>query len=90
MLKKEFDALRGAVMIAYPAYHGLPEWEPAFTILENKIDWSGIQSDIGEYLELENTSLWWAGKELLSGKLMKDYVGKNEKTKIVCKMTKSG
>jgi len=29
MLKKEFDNLRGAMMIAYPAYHGLGDWEPA-------------------------------------------------------------
>lgn len=27
--------------------------------------------------------MWWAGKELLPGKLLRDYAGKNEKTKIV-------
>lgn len=27
--------------------------------------------------------MWWAGKELQTGKLLSDYVGKNEKTKIV-------
>lgn len=40
MLKKEFNNCRGAVMIAYPAYHGLAEWEPAYTILEDKFDWA--------------------------------------------------
>jgi hypothetical protein len=27
--------------------------------------------------------MWWAGKELLRGKTLADFVGKNEKTKIV-------
>lgn len=42
-----------------------------------------------EYLD-EETSLWWASKELLPGKLLSDYVGKNEKTKIIVKLTKKG
>jgi len=29
--------------------------------------------------------LWWAGKELVRGKVLADYIGKNEKTKIVVK-----
>ncbi len=37
---------------------------------------------IYQYLQ-EETSLWWASKELLRGKLLSDYTGKNEKTKIV-------
>jgi hypothetical protein len=37
---------------------------------------------INQYLQ-EETSLWWASKELLRGKLLSDYTGKNEKTKIV-------
>ena len=36
-----------------------------------------------QYLIEKDTSIWWAGKELLRGKLLKDFVGKNEKTKIV-------
>lgn len=40
-LKEEINKLRGAVMIAYPGYHGLPEWEPALLILENKHTWEG-------------------------------------------------
>lgn len=70
-------------MIAYPAYHGLPEWEPAVLILENKFDFEGREFDVGDYLAANDTSLWWAGKELLRGKLLRDYTGKNEKTKIV-------
>ncbi len=37
---------------------------------------------IFQYLQ-EETSLWWASKELLRGKILSDYTGKNEKTKIV-------
>ena len=39
-------------------------------------------------MEEQNTSLWFSGKEMLRGKLLKDYVGKNEKTKIVAKIQK--
>ena len=39
-----------------------------------------------EVLDDETTQLWWAGKELLKGKQLLDYVGKNEKTKIVAKI----
>lgn len=77
-------------MIAYPGYHGLPEWEPALLILENKHMWEGQSTDIGEYLNEKDTSLWWAGKELQRGKTLKDFIGKNEKTKIVVKISKSG
>ena len=41
-----------------------------------------------EIIELENAALWWAGKEMLRGKKLMDFVGKNEKTKIICKIQK--
>jgi hypothetical protein len=34
--------------------------------------------------------LWWAGKELLRGKKLEDFVGRNEKTKIIAKLQKKG
>ena len=34
--------------------------------------------------------MWWAGKELLREKPLNSYTGKNEKTKIVVKLSKSG
>lgn len=34
--------------------------------------------------------MWWAGKELLRDKLLNSYTGKNEKTKIIVKLAKSG
>ncbi|KAG8084538.1 hypothetical protein GUJ93_ZPchr0010g7640 [Zizania palustris] len=34
----------------------------------------------------ENVQLWWAGKELAMGKNLCDYIGVNEKTKIVIRL----
>lgn len=34
----------------------------------------------------EDTQLWWAGKELIIGKNLCDYIGSNEKTKIVVRL----
>jgi hypothetical protein len=34
--------------------------------------------------------MWWAGKELLREKLLNSYTGKNEKTKIIVKLSRSG
>ena len=34
--------------------------------------------------------MWWAGKELLREKALNTYTGKNEKTKILVKLTKTG
>lgn len=41
-----------------------------------------------EVLEEDNTSIWFSGKEMLRGKQLKDFIGKNEKTKIVAKIQK--
>ena len=41
-----------------------------------------------EVIDLDTASLWWAGKEMTRGKKLRDIVGKNEKTKIVCKLQK--
>ena len=35
-LLDQFDILKGVIMICYPAYHGLGEWEPARLLLETK------------------------------------------------------
>jgi len=89
-LKDTIDCLRGAVMIGYPGYHGLPEWDPVSLILEDKFDYPLNGADVYEWLKPKETALWWAGKELFRGKNLSDYVGKNEKTKIVIKLQKVG
>jgi hypothetical protein len=84
------DALnnvRGAIMIAYPM--NLPEGEPVRDILEGTEDLSGTAAS-KEVIPEQEASLWWAGKEMLPGKLLSDYVGKNEKSKIIAKISKKG
>lgn len=36
----------------------------------------------------DECQLWWAGKEMQRGKKLQDYIGKNEKTKLVVKIQK--
>ena len=71
-------------MIAYPAYHNLPKWDLVYLILEQKVDILQLYPDC-EYFQLDKTVLWWAKKELNETKLLQDYIGKNEKTKIILK-----
>lgn len=86
-VKEALDILRGAVMIVYPM--NLPPHENVRLELENQEDLSGTQAST-EVLEEDNTSIWFSGKEMLRGKQLKDFIGKNEKTKIVAKIQKRG
>lgn len=36
MLTEQLDVYRGLIMMAYPGYHGLGEYEPIRVILENQ------------------------------------------------------
>ncbi|XP_058109861.1 uncharacterized protein LOC131253056 isoform X2 [Magnolia sinica] len=56
-----------------------------------------LDSDLLQQLSLDTdllhediTQLWWAGKELMRDKQLCDYVGKNEKTKIVVRLHPPG
>ncbi|XP_038657596.1 cilia- and flagella-associated protein 298 isoform X2 [Scyliorhinus canicula] len=87
MVKDALDQLRGAVMIVYPM--GLPPHDPIRAEFEGNEDLEGLQA--GKLvIEESEAQLWWAGKELQRGKKLSDYVGKNEKTKIVVKIQKRG
>lgn len=81
------DRVRGAIMIAYPA--GLPEWDVVREILEDRQEIAGTQAS-QEVYDPETSSMWWAGKQLFRDKKLADFVGKNDKTKIVAKLTKKG
>lgn len=86
-VKEALDIMRGAVMIVYPM--NLPPHENVRLELENQEDLTGTQAST-EVLEEDNTSIWFSGKEMLRGKQLKDFIGKNEKTKIVAKIQKRG
>ncbi|XP_048840502.1 cilia- and flagella-associated protein 298 [Brienomyrus brachyistius] len=87
MVREALDMLRGAVMIVYPM--GLPPHDPIRMEFENKEDLSGTQASL-QVIPEEEAQLWWAGKEMQTGKKLQDYVGRNEKTKIMVKVQKRG
>lgn len=41
-----------------------------------------------EVITEDECQLWWAGQQMQKGKKLQDYVGKNEKTKLVIKIQK--
>ena len=41
-----------------------------------------------QVLDESTSQLWWAGKELQRGKKLQDFIGKNEKTKLIVKIQK--
>lgn len=43
-----------------------------------------------QVITADECQLWWAAKEMKSGKKLQDYIGKNEKTKLVVKIQKVG
>ncbi|MED6266742.1 hypothetical protein CHARACLAT_005122 [Characodon lateralis] len=87
MVKEALDQLRGAVMIVYPM--GLPPHDPIRMEFEEQEDLSGTQASLQVIAE-DECQLWWAGKEMQRGKKLQDYIGKNEKTKLVVKIQKKG
>ena len=89
-LNKHIQLMCGGVMIGYPAYHGLGEWEPCRVIFEDKSDILKKDEPNQDYFQFDTTCLWYAGKELERGKKLCDYIGKNEKTKIIVKFSKKG
>jgi len=79
------DNIRGAVMIAYPAFHRLPVYDPVRQELEDKEELDG-HSEYQDIADYSQTNMWWAGKELRVDQTLEQYVGRNEKTKIICKL----
>lgn len=76
-------------MMAYPAYHGLGDWEPIKVVLENREEFEE-KMDLSDDLKADSVTIWICGKELHKGKVLADYFGKNEKQKFVVKIQKKG
>lgn len=78
----ELARLSGALSIVYP--EGLPPTEPTRKVLEG--------GDVQGEFNSSTCQLWWARKSLQRGKLVSDYLGKNERVTAVGKLTdeKSG
>mmetsp|Transcript_17069 Transcript_17069/g.12136 ORF Transcript_17069/g.12136 Transcript_17069/m.12136 type:complete len:111 (+) Transcript_17069:482-814(+) len=89
-LNKVLDTMKGLVMMAYPGYHGLGEWEPIRVLLEDQEEWDEATESVDGYLSPDKVNLWICSKELVPGKVFSDYFGKNEKSKFVCKLASKG
>ncbi|KAG4097959.1 hypothetical protein H8356DRAFT_1308595 [Neocallimastix lanati (nom. inval.)] len=85
-LNEAIQNVKGAVMIAYPM--GIPSFDPVQEIIDDNEDLSG-SADSKEVLDPKTSTLWWAGKELKKDKKLSDYLGRNEKTKIIAKLQKA-
>jgi hypothetical protein len=66
-MQDQLDIIRGLVMMAYPAYHGLGEWEPIKVILENREEFDEKMS-LDDDLFPESSVMWIVAKELQKGK----------------------
>jgi hypothetical protein len=86
-LAEAFNLIRASITIAYPM--GLPDYDPLLATLDNIEDLEGQQASKDVY-DPETACGWFASKELVRGKTLGDIVGKNDKTKIVVKLTKKG
>jgi hypothetical protein len=89
MLTEQMDIVRGLMMMAYPGFHGLGDWEPIWIILENNEE-HDAKIDLTDDLDVKSTTLWAVNKELKCGKTLESYFGKNEKSKLVVKAVKNG
>ncbi|KAJ3331699.1 hypothetical protein HDU76_002457 [Blyttiomyces sp. JEL0837] len=85
MIEEAIRLIDGALKIAYPM--GLPEWEPTIDILKDEEDLTGTAAS-KEVIALADASMWWAGKEILPNKTLADFLGKNDKTKVIVKLQK--
>ncbi|CAH8821044.1 unnamed protein product [Trichobilharzia szidati] len=87
VVRESLMMLSGAVTIVYPM--GLPPYDPIKLELDNEEDLSGTQA-AQDVIMVEDATLWFSGKELQRDKLLSDYVGSNDKTKAIIKLSKRG
>nr|CAD7265965.1 unnamed protein product [Timema shepardi] len=87
MVQAAIDILRGAIMIVYPM--NLPPHDTIQQEFDNSEDLAGTQASL-QVLDLALAQLWFSGKELSRGKKLCDFLGNNEKSKVVVKLQKKG
>lgn len=80
------DLLRDAVTIVYPMQ--LPLHDPIRMEFSNVEDLRGTQAS-KDIIDPAQSQLWFAGRQLLPEKTLADYLGRNEKCKVIVKLAKS-
>lgn len=86
-VKEALDLLRGAVTIVYPMQ--LPPHDSIRNEFQNTEDLTGTQASL-EVIEPAKAQLWFAGKQMLVDRKLADFIGSNEKCKVIVKLQKSG
>ena len=86
MIDEQILNLRGAVMIVYPM--GLPPYDHVQCEFENQEEASLAGTQASKSIIKDKGSLWFSTKKLEqgSGKLLNDYLGRNEKSRVVLKL----
>lgn len=83
-IKECLDILDGAVKIVYPM--GLPDYDPIKMELQNCEDLTGTQAS-KEVVDPTEATLWFANKEMDRKNPLSAHLGKNEKTKVIVKLS---
>lgn len=86
-VKEALDLLKGAVTIVYPMQ--LPPHDSIRNEFSNTEDLTGTQASL-EVIEPAKAQLWFAGKQMLPDRKLADFIGANEKCKVIVKLQKSG
>lgn len=77
--------MKEALGKVYP--QGIPEYDPVRMELENREDLSDFHSkELTNVSDPQDTKLWFASKELIPEKCLSDFLGKNEKSKVIVKV----
>lgn len=85
-VQNALDILRGAVTIVYPM--GLPPHDNIAMEFINMEDLSGTQASL-DVIEPIKAELWFAGRKMFADKQLRDYMGTNEKCKVIVKLVKA-
>lgn len=85
-VQNALDILRGAVTIVYPMQ--LPPHDCIRMEFTNTEDLEGTQASL-QIIEPGKATLWFAGHQMLPDKILLDYMGNNEKCKVIVKLAKS-
>lgn len=88
-VRNALDILRGAVTIVYPME--LPPHDNIRMEFTNIEDLAGTQAAL-EIIEPAKAELWFAGHQMYTenNKRLRDYLGNNDKCKVIVKLTKRG
>lgn len=82
IIEEALNILRGAVTIVYPMK--LPPHDTIQMEFTNTEDLTGTQAS-KDVIEPSKAQLWFAGRQVLPGKKMSEYLGQNDKTKVSAK-----